>query len=134
MQLAAFNNNNFVLGHSAMLINEGLPLYLVSRLEARYDLSELTVGMLGMAFKGGSDDSAGEPGLQAAQDPACSRPTECSAPTRTSPTTGSCPLDEVLARADLLVIGAPHPQYRDLADRRTRSSTSGASPATGCSR
>ena len=30
MQLAAFNNNNFVLGHSAMLVNEGLPLYLVS--------------------------------------------------------------------------------------------------------
>ncbi len=56
MQLAAFNNNNFVLGHSAMLINEGLPLYLVSKLEAQYDLAELTVGMLGMAFKGGSDD------------------------------------------------------------------------------
>ena len=29
MQLAAFNNNNFTLGHSSMLINEGLPLYLV---------------------------------------------------------------------------------------------------------
>ncbi len=56
MQLAAFNKNNFVLGHSAMLINEGLPLYLVSKLEARYDLSDLTVGLLGMAFKGGSDD------------------------------------------------------------------------------
>ena len=25
MQLAAFNNNNFALGHSAMLVNEGLP-------------------------------------------------------------------------------------------------------------
>ena len=56
MQLAAFNRNNFVLGHSAMLINEGLPLYLVSRLEDRFDLGELTVGILGMAFKGGSDD------------------------------------------------------------------------------
>jgi UDP-N-acetyl-D-mannosaminuronic acid dehydrogenase len=38
MQLAAFNNNNFVLGHTAMLINEGLPLYLVLRLEDRFDL------------------------------------------------------------------------------------------------
>ena len=27
---------------------------------------------------------------------------------------GSSPLDEVLERADLLVIGAPHPQYADL--------------------
>ena len=25
MQLAAFNNNNFALGHAAMLVNEGLP-------------------------------------------------------------------------------------------------------------
>ena len=41
----------------AMLINEGLPLYLVSRLEGRYDLSTMTVGILGMAFKGGSDDT-----------------------------------------------------------------------------
>ena len=57
MQLAAFNENKFVLGHSAMLINEGLPLYVVSRLEEQYDLPSLTVGMLGMAFKAGSDDT-----------------------------------------------------------------------------
>ena len=35
MQLAAFNNNNFTLGHASMMINEGLPLYLVARLEQR---------------------------------------------------------------------------------------------------
>ena len=39
MQLAAFNNNNFQLGHASMMINEGLPLYLVARLEQRFDLS-----------------------------------------------------------------------------------------------
>ena len=56
MQLAAFNHNNFALGHTAMTINEGLPLYLVHRLEQKYDLSTMTVGILGMAFKGESDD------------------------------------------------------------------------------
>ena len=56
MQLAAFNNNNFTLGHASMMINEGLPLYLVARLEQRFDLSTMTVGILGMAFKGESDD------------------------------------------------------------------------------
>ena len=56
MQLAAFNNNNFALGHTAMAINEGLPLYLVDRLKQRYDLGSMAVGILGMAFKGGSDD------------------------------------------------------------------------------
>ena len=57
MQLAAFNNNNFALGQASMQINEGLPLYLVSRMAARYDLDSMTVGILGMAFKGESDDN-----------------------------------------------------------------------------
>ena len=56
MQLAALANNNFALGHTAMTVNEGLPLYVVSRLEQRFDLGSLTVGILGMAFKGESDD------------------------------------------------------------------------------
>ena len=56
MQLAAFTNNTFLLGHSAMLVNEGLPLYVVSRLEKRFELGTMTVGLLGMAFKAGSDD------------------------------------------------------------------------------
>src|SRR5256886_12697332 len=56
MQLAAFNHNNFPLGHAAMAVNEGLPLYLVHRLEQRVDLGSMTVGILRMAVKGGSDD------------------------------------------------------------------------------
>ena len=61
MQLAAFNNNNFALGMASMQINEGLPLYLVSRMEAKYPLETMTVGILGMAFKGESDDTAVSP-------------------------------------------------------------------------
>ena len=33
MQLAAFTRNNFMLGHAAMLVNEGLPQYLVNSLK-----------------------------------------------------------------------------------------------------
>ena len=44
---------NFALGHAAMMINEGTPGYIVQRLERKYDLSELRVGILGLSFKGG---------------------------------------------------------------------------------
>ena len=56
MQLAAFYRNQFSLGHAAMLVNESMPQFIVDKLEARYKLSELTVGVLGMAFKANIDD------------------------------------------------------------------------------
>ncbi len=113
MQLAAFNNNNFVLGHSAMLINEGLPLYVVSRLEARYDLADLTVGVLGMAFKGGSDDPRESLAYKLRKILFMkARETLCSDPYIVDER--FVPMDEVLTRADLIIIGAPHPEYRDL--------------------
>ena len=37
MQLAAFTNNNFFLGHSAMLVNEGLPNYLLQKFKRAAD-------------------------------------------------------------------------------------------------
>jgi len=56
MQLVAFNNNNFLLGHAAMTINEGLPNFIVENLRRRHDLSKIKVGILGMAFKADIDD------------------------------------------------------------------------------
>jgi UDP-N-acetyl-D-mannosaminuronic acid dehydrogenase len=56
MQLAAYSNNNFILGHIAMLINEGLPNFIVQQLKEKHNVSEKTIGILGMAFKGNSDD------------------------------------------------------------------------------
>lgn len=57
MQLHAFSGNHFPLGNSAMLVNEGLPDYIVERLKIRFDLHCLTIGILGMSFKGDSDDT-----------------------------------------------------------------------------
>jgi UDP-N-acetyl-D-mannosaminuronic acid dehydrogenase len=115
MQLAAYNNNNFALGHSAMAVNEGMPLYVVHRLEQRFDLSSMTVGILGMAFKGGSDDIRSSLSYKLkriltfkADKVLCTDP-------HVTVDENLTPLDEVLAQSDLLVIGAPHPEYRDLA-------------------
>jgi UDP-N-acetyl-D-mannosaminuronic acid dehydrogenase len=58
MQVSAFNDNSFFLGHAAMLINEGLPQFVVRQMKQRWpDLESRTVGLLGMAFKGESDDA-----------------------------------------------------------------------------
>jgi len=105
---------DFALGRAAIAVNEGLPGYLVRRLELRFDLASMTVGILGMAFKGGSDDTRGSlsyrlAGLLATR----ARAVLCTDPLVTS---DRCllPLRTVLDRADLLVIAAPHPHYRGL--------------------
>src|ERR1035437_10229555 len=114
MQLAAYNNNNFALGHTAMTINEGLPLYLVHRLEQRFDLRSMTVGILGMAFKASSDDIRSSLSYKLKRILAFkAAAVVCTDPYVTTDP-GLLPLEEVLAKADLLVIGAAHPDYRDL--------------------
>lgn len=114
MQLAAFNNNQFTLGHSAMLINEGLPLYTVARLERRFDLAAMTVGILGMAFKGESDDIRSSLSYRLKRILQFkSKRVLCTDPYVTIDP-NLVPLEEVLAESELLVIGAPHHQYREL--------------------
>jgi UDP-N-acetyl-D-mannosaminuronic acid dehydrogenase len=111
MQLAAFNNNNFALGVASMQINEGLPLYLVSRMAAKYPLDTMTVAILGMAFKGESDDPRSSLSYKLkrvlkvqAADVLTTDPYVQDDPSLST-------LEDVLDRAELLVIGAPHDLY-----------------------
>ena len=65
MQLAAFSTTDqFPMGHAAMLVNEGLPAYIVDMLEKEQPLAGRTIGILGMAFKGDSDDPRSSPGTE----------------------------------------------------------------------
>jgi UDP-N-acetyl-D-mannosaminuronic acid dehydrogenase len=111
MQLAAFNNNNFTLGHASMMINEGLPLYVVARMEDRLDLANSTVGILGMSFKAQSDDTRSSLSYKLrrilrfkARRVLCTDPFVTIDP-------DLVPLDQVLDQSDIIVIGAPHREY-----------------------
>ena len=111
MQLAAFNNNNFVLGHAAMMVNEGLPLYLVDRLARRFDLPKLTVGILGMAFKGESDDIRSSLAYKLKRILRFKAAGVLCADPYVKSDHNLVPEQDVLERSDLIVIGAPHRRY-----------------------
>ena len=114
MQLAAFAQNQFSLGNAAMLVNEGLVLHVCDDLRRRYDLSRMTVGLLGMAFKADIDDTRAS--LSYKFKKALASLAEAVLTTDPFVTTDAdlLGLEEVISRSDLLVLCAPHSAYRDL--------------------
>jgi UDP-N-acetyl-D-mannosaminuronic acid dehydrogenase len=113
MQLSFFAQQSFALGHSAMMINEGTPGYLVSQLKKKFDLRSMTVGILGVAFKGDSDDTRSSLAFKLrkillfeAKEVLMADPLVLD--------DRLLPQSEVIKRSDLLIIGAPHSKYRNL--------------------
>jgi UDP-N-acetyl-D-mannosaminuronic acid dehydrogenase len=114
MQLAAFSNNNFALGHSAMLVNEGIPLYVVSKIEEKYDLSRLKVGILGAAFKGESDDIRSSLSYKLKKILEFKAQKVFMTDPHVSIDPNLIPLEEIIRNSDILVLAAPHNAYRQL--------------------
>ncbi len=113
MQLGAFNNNNFYLGHTAMLINEGLPNYIVKSLKAKMTLSETTVGILGMAFKGESDDIRETLSYKLKKI----MEVEANEVLCTDPFVKDdrlVSLEKVIKKSDVIIVATPHSEYKKL--------------------
>jgi len=118
LQLAAWADDRFPLGHAAIEVNEGLPAFIVRRLSEQRPLHETTVGLLGMAFKPDSDD------IRASLSYKLKKLLEFSA--REVLTTDPLvkndpalkPLDYVLERSDVLILCVPHSAYLNLAAQK----------------
>jgi UDP-N-acetyl-D-mannosaminuronic acid dehydrogenase len=113
LQLSAFSGNNFFLGHSAMLVNEGLPNFIVNQLRQQKNLRDKVVAVLGMAFKSESDDTRESLSYKLrkllmveAKEVLCTDPYVVDRKLVS--------LDDAVKRAEVIILGAPHSAYRDL--------------------
>jgi UDP-N-acetyl-D-mannosaminuronic acid dehydrogenase len=113
MQLASFSQDRFVLGHTAMLINEGLPSFIVEQARRSVNLRAATTGILGMAFKAESDDHRDSLAYKLKKLLMLhSRQVLCTDPYVQDPSL--VPLEDVLEKADVLFVATPHTQYKTL--------------------
>ena len=112
MQLVAFNNR-FSLGSSAMMINEGLPNYIVEQIAGTRGLAGTRVGILGMAFKAEIDDVRDSLSYKLAKILRFRGATVlCS--DEYVPDESLVTKEELVRRVDILIVAVPHQAYSDL--------------------
>ena len=113
MQLASFFDHQFTMGHSAMLVNEGLATFAVNKTLQIFGgkLWNKTIGILGMTFKANNDDIRESLSFKVKKglefngatviwhDPYLQDSTE---------------LEELINKSDCLVLGTPHKEYKNL--------------------
>lgn len=113
MQLASFFDHQFYLGHSAMLVNEGLAGFVVKQIaqELGGSLRGKCIGILGMAFKANNDDTREslsfkvKKGLEFAGGTVlCHDPYSAER---------GC-LEDICGKADGLILCTPHNEYKEL--------------------
>ncbi len=118
MQLAAFSQNQFVLGHTAMIVNEGLPAHLIDLAKTslrndRRHLSDCTVGLLGMSFKAESDDPRDSLAYKLRKLLTFeAKKVLCTDPYIQDPTFVS--REQLFKDADVIFVCTPHKEYRKL--------------------
>ena len=114
MQLLSFSRNNFSIGNSSMLVNEGMVLYLIDKLEKKFKLKNKKVGLLGMAFKAECDDARSSLSYKMKKILSTKvKKLYCTDPyVNTDKNLSS--LESTIKNSDILILCVPHKKYKNL--------------------
>src|SRR5690606_18060716 len=98
----------------AMLVNEGIPLFVVQNMLPREGLERSTVGLLGMAFKANIDDTRSSLSYKLKKSLAMRVRRVLTTDPYATGDPDLLPMEQVIRESDILILCAPHAVYRDL--------------------
>ena len=112
MQLNAFYNNKFFIGQAGMLVNEGLPDFVVGQLEAKMggSLKDKKIALLGMTFKPNNDDTRESLSFKVKKNLEFRKADVLIH----DPFLNTAGIDEILSQAEGVILGVPHDEYLNL--------------------
>ena len=114
MQLVSFSQNRFTLGSSAFFANEGLALYVVDQVMKLSDSKEPKIGLLGMAFKADNDDIRASLSYRVRKAFQLAGADVIAGDNNVSNDSTLIPEQTVIELSDIIVICAPHKQYKEM--------------------
>jgi len=119
MQLSSFYNHKFSLGHTAMLINEGLPKFLIKKLSEKYNLRKKVVGVLGLTFKGETDDIRDSLAIKLIRQ-LKARKIKTLQSDEYFKDKNNIDKKLLVKRSDIIILATPHNAYRKLKIKRSK--------------
>jgi UDP-N-acetyl-D-mannosaminuronic acid dehydrogenase len=120
MQLSSFYNHSFKLCHSAMTINEGLPLYVIKRLSEKYNLRKKTVGVLGLSFKAENDDTRDSLSIKLLKH-LKSKKIRTLQSDEYYKDKKNISKNILIKKSDIIIIGTPHKAYKKLKIKKNKT-------------
>ena len=114
MQLTSFYKNQFSIGHQAMLVNEGLVLFLREKITKDFKISKLKIGLLGMAFKADSDDIRDSLSYKLKKELEINAKDVLTTDPYVNVDKNLKPLNEVINKSNLIILCSPHNIYKKL--------------------